>query len=272
MSHTRFLTSLIFSLSGGLLLAQGPGPAVARPAQPAQPAKPVDMDAVSYIIGANLGQQLKTNQVEANLDQVINGVKEGFAGGEPKYSKEEQQEIMTAFQTELRGKAEKRQKQLGEKNIKIGADFLAENAKKEGIVTTESGLQYQILTEGTGPKPAVTDSVMVNYKGSVIDGTVFDESRDAPTKLAINRTVKGWQEALPMMPAGSKWKLFIPADLAYGPTQRGPVIEPNSVLIFDIELVEIAKKAVATTPPVAIPARPSAKPTAQPKPAKQDKP
>ena len=270
MNHTRLLTTLFLSLGTSLVLAQTPQTTTqGKPAtSPAVSAKPVDMDAVSYIIGTNLGRQLNTSSVEATLEEISSGIKDAFSGAEPKYSQEQQQEIMTAFQAMLRTKAEQRQKQLGAKNAKIGKEFLAENGKKEGIITTASGLQYQILKEGEGPKPKATDSVMVNYKGSVINGAVFDESKEKPSKIPVARTVKGWQEALPMMPTGSKWKLFIPADLGYGPSQRGPVIEPNSVLIFEIELVEIAKKVTAVSPPVAMPTRPKSPAKAPVKPAK----
>ena len=268
MHQIPALTSLILALGGSALIAQVTPPPTAPPvpANPAAPAEPVDMKAVSYIIGADLGQKLKTNSVDANLDDLITGIKQALAGAEPKYSQEEQQKIMTAFQNELRVKTEKKQAELGKKNTKLSEEFLAENGKKDGIITTASGLQYQVIQAGTGPKPVMSDKVKAIYKGQLINGTVFDDSRGQSREFPVNGVVQGWQEALPMMATGSKWKLFVPPTLGYGATQRGPVIEPNSVLIFEIELVEISKATVAVTPPIsinpsgAVPVNPNAPP------------
>jgi FKBP-type peptidyl-prolyl cis-trans isomerase FklB len=253
MHKIRILTSLLVFLSGSALFAQAPPPpAPPAPANPPAPAEPVDMQAVSYIIGADLGQKLKTNSVDASLDNLIAGIKDALAGVEPKYSQDEQQKIMTAFQSELRVKSEKKQAELSKKNTKLSEEFLAENGKKEGVITTASGLQYQVIKEGDGPKPGATDKVKAIYKGQLINGTVFDDSRGQPREFPVSGVVKGWQEALPMMATGSKWKLFVPPGLGYGAMQRGPVIEPSSVLVFEIELVEITKAAVAVTPPVTL--------------------
>ena len=210
------------------------------------------MQAVSYIIGADLGQKLKTNSVDASLDNLIAGMKDALAGAAPKYSQEEQQKIMTAFQAELRVKTEKKQAELAIKNSKLAADFLAENGKKDGVITTASGLQYQVIKEGNGPKPSAADKVKAIYKGQLINGTVFDDSHGQPREFPVSGVVPGWQEALPLMATGSKWKLFISPALGYGAAARGPVIEPNSVLVFEIELVEISKVPVAVTPPVTV--------------------
>ncbi|KAB2638110.1 MAG: FKBP-type peptidyl-prolyl cis-trans isomerase [Verrucomicrobia bacterium] len=259
MHNIRVLTSLLLSVSASALLAQNTPPPAASPAVPAEP---VDMQAVSYIIGADLGQKLKTNHVEANLEKLSAGLKEALAGTEPKYSQEEQQKIMTAFQAELRAKMEKKSAELAIKNTKIAEDFLAENGKKTGVITTASGLQYQVIKEGSGPKPVATDKVKATYKGQLISGTVFDDSHGQPREFPVNGVVPGWQEALPLMATGSKWKLFVPPALGYGPTQRGPVIEPNSVLIFEIELVEISTAPSAVTPPVSM--NPAGSATAMP--------
>ena len=159
---------------------------------------------------------------------------------------------MTAFQTELRGKMEKKQAELATKNTKLAEEFLAENGKKQGVVTTPSGLQYQVIKDGSGPKPGAGDKVKAIYKGQLISGTVFDDSHGRPREFPVNGVVQGWQEALPLMATGAKWKLFVPPALGYGAVQRGPVIEPNSVLVFEIELVEISKATVAVTPPVSV--------------------
>jgi FKBP-type peptidyl-prolyl cis-trans isomerase FklB len=255
MHKIRVLTSLLLSLSGSALLAQGtPPPAPPAPANPPAPApaEPVDMKVVSYIIGADLGLKLRTNSVEASLDNLIAGIKDALGGAEPKYSQEEQQKIMTAFQNELRVKMEKKQAELAKKNIKLSEEFLAENGKKNGVITTASGLQYEVIKEGNGPKPSASDKVKAIYKGQLINGTVFDDSRGQPREFPVSGVVQGWQEALPMMATGSKWKLYVPPSLGYGATPRGPVIEPNSVLVFEIELVEISKAPVAVTPPVTV--------------------
>ena len=253
MHKIHVLTSILVSLFGSALFAQNtPPPAPANPPATA-PAEPVDMIAVSYIIGADLGQKLRTNSVDASLDNLIDGIKDAFAGAEPKYSQEEQQKIMTAFQNELRVKMEKKQAELAKKNTKLAEEFLAENGKKEGVITTASGLQYQVIKEGSGPKPVKTDKVKAIYKGQLINGTVFDDSRGQPREFPVSGVVPGWQEALPLMAMGSKWKLFVPPSLGYGDKQRGPVIEPSSVLIFEIDLVEISKAATAVTPPIAVP-------------------
>lgn len=269
MSKIRVLTSLLLCLSSSALFAQGTTPAAspapANPSAPA-PAEPVDMPAVSYIIGADLGQKLRANSVDASLDNLIAGIKDALAGTEPKYSQEEQQKIMTAFQNELRVKMEKKQAELAKKNTKLSEEFLAENGKKEGVITTASGLQYQVIKEGTGPKPSKTDKVKAIYKGQLINGTVFDDSRGQPREFPVSGVVQGWQEALPLMSTGSKWKLFVPPGLGYGDKQRGPVIEPSSVLIFEIDLVEISKATTAVTPPVTVtphgtaPVNPNARP------------
>ena len=269
MHKIRVLTSLLLSLSGSALLAQGtPPPAPPAPANPPAPApaEPVDMKVVSYIIGADLGLKLRTNSVEASLDNLIAGIKDALGGAEPKCSQEEQQKIMTAFQNELRVKMEKKQAELAKKNIKLSEEFLAENGKKNGVITTASGLQYEVIKEGNGPKPSASDKVKAIYKGQLINGTVFDDSRGQPREFPVSGVVQGWQEALPMMATGSKWKLYVPPSLGYGATPRGPVIEPNSVLVFEIELVEISKAPVAVTPPVtgtpsgAAPVNPNAPP------------
>ncbi len=259
MHKIRVLTSILLPLIGSALFAQNspspaPPPAPPAPANPpaTAPAEPVDMIAVSYIIGADLGQKLRTNSVDASLDNLIDGIKDALAGAEPKYSQEEQQKIMTAFQNELRVKMEKKQAELAKKNTKLAEEFLAENGKKEGVITTASGLQYQVIKEGNGPKPVKTDKVKAIYKGQLINGTVFDDSRGQPREFPVSGVVPGWQEALPLMATGSKWKLFVPPNLGYGDKQRGPVIEPNSVLVFEIELVEISKATTAVTPPVTV--------------------
>ena len=214
-------------------------------------------DKVSYTLGMNLGKQLKQSDVEIDLSLYAQGVKDALAG-KPLLTEDQARDIMKAFSEEMQTKKLEKQKTEGEANKKAGEAFLAENKKKEGITTTASGLQYKIETKGTGKLPASTDTVSCHYRGTLIDGTEFDSSykRGEPAKFPVTGVIKGWIEALQMMPVGSKWKLFIPGDLAYGDKGR-PSIPPNSTLLFDIELIGIEDPAAAGAPPAA--------PTAQPK-------
>ena len=184
---------------------------------------------------------------------------DALANGKVQLTDDQIKTVMTALQTQVRQKMEAKRLAEVETNKKEGAAFLAANAKKEGVVTLPSGLQYKILTPGTGPKPTATDSVVCNYRGTLLDKTEFDSSykRGQPATFPVTGVIKGWTEALQLMPVGSKWQLYIPADLAYG--ERGkPPIGPNATLVFDLELLSIQPKAAeapATTPaPAATPA------------------
>lgn len=194
-----------------------------------------NLDTLSYSFGVSIGNNLKQNNIEElNSDMVAKGIADVYAEGEPAMSLEEsQQMIQTYYQSK---EAEK-----GAANADAGKMFLQENAQREGVMTTESGLQYEILTEGDGPKPAMTDKVTVHYTGTLIDGTVFDSSveRGEPASFPVNGVIPGWIEALQMMPVGSKWKLYIPAELAYGERGAGRQIGPNETLIFEVELLSI---------------------------------
>jgi FKBP-type peptidyl-prolyl cis-trans isomerase len=212
---------------------------------------------VSYILGMNIGGQFKANSVALDQPSFIEGIKTATDGSEPKLSKEQIQEVMTAFQTEMQKKQqemEKKQKREMEakaaKNKKEGTEFLAENKKKAGVITTASGLQYQVLTEGKGAKPKKTDTVTVNYRGTLLDGTEFDSSykRNEPATFPLNAVIPGWIEALQLMQVGSKWKVFIPSDLAYGAGGTGGTIGPDATLVFEVELVKIGEPPVAEKP------------------------
>ena len=168
-------------------------------------------------------------------------VEDTFADKESRLTEEEIRDTIAKLQTRSQEKQKAEQDAATEKNKAAGAAYLAENGKKEGVVTTESGLQYKQVTAGDGAKPAAEDTVTVHYKGTLIDGTVFDSSYDRgePIEFPVNGVIKGWTEALLMMKAGAKWKLFIPSDLAYGERGAGGSIPPSATLIFEIELLEV---------------------------------
>ncbi len=208
---------------------------------------------ISYSMGYNVGTSWKRNGFETNevdLNVFLEGLRDSMEGRESLVPEKENRELLTALGNELRARREEQRKQLGEKNKKESEAFLAENKSKPGVQVTASGLQYKILTEGNGPKPASNDTVVVNYRGTLLDGTEFDSSykRGQPATFRVNGVIKGWSEALQMMPVGSKWQLFIPPDLAYG--QRGtPNIGPEATLIFEVELADIKTVEKPPTPP-----------------------
>ena len=198
----------------------------------------------SYALGMNIGDTLRLQSVDVDLSIFEQGLKDGFGGGKMLMTEEEARAVLSQLQQEVRAKAEEKQKQLAVTNKTEGDAFLAANKSKEGVATLPDGLQYKILTPGNGAKPAATDTVTVNYRGTLIDGKEFDSSykRGQPATFPVNGVIKGWTEALQLMPVGSKWQLFIPASLAYGEQQRGPDITPNSTLIFEVELLSIKPK------------------------------
>lgn len=198
-----------------------------------------EMDKVNYIIGTQVGQGLKRQKVDVNLDLLIQGIKDALAGKELVLSRQEMQQTMANFQRTLR----EQQRMQAEKNLAEGKAFLEANEKKEGVKTTASGLQYKVIKEGTGKTPKRTDRVKTHYRGTLINGEEFDSSykRNQPSEFSVGGVIKGWTEALMMMKEGAKWQLFIPAELAYGAAGRSN-IPPNSVLIFEIELLEIISK------------------------------
>lgn len=199
-------------------------------------------DKASYSIGINLGTQLSQNKDDIDVDKVILGINEAFAGKESRLTPEEVRTVMTEFQQTMQKKQQEKIAALSEQNKKDGDAFLAKNKTEEGVTTLESGLQYKIITAGTGESPKVTDTVVTHYTGTLVNGTEFDSShkRGQPATFPVNGVIAGWTEALQKMKVGSKWKLFIPSELAYG-VNAPPQIGPNSVLIFEIELLEIKK-------------------------------
>jgi FKBP-type peptidyl-prolyl cis-trans isomerase FklB len=200
---------------------------------------------ISYAIGMNLGANWKRNGLDGeqvSIDEITRGIKDSMAGGKLLLTDQEAQETLNKFSQQMRAKADEKRKADGEKNKKAGEAFLAENKAKPGVTTLPSGLQYKVLAEGKGESPKATDSVSVNYKGTLIDGTEFDSNAKRggePAKFGVSGVVKGWTEALQLMKPGAKWQLFIPADLAYGEFGRPPTIPPASTLIFEIELLSV---------------------------------
>jgi FKBP-type peptidyl-prolyl cis-trans isomerase FklB len=236
--------------------AQAPKAPAAKTGQAARPRTSVPLalktekDKFSYALGMNLGSGLHKQSVDVDPAIFLRGLKDGLAAGKTLLTEQEAQATLVQMQNDLRKKAQEKTQQLAVSNKQTGDAFLASNKAQEGVITLPSGLQYKILKEGAGPKPAATDSVVCNYRGTLLDGTEFDSSykRGQPATFQVNGVIKGWTEALQLMPVGSKWQLVIPSDLAYGERGAGQQIGPNSTLIFEVELLSIQPKAAATTP------------------------
>jgi FKBP-type peptidyl-prolyl cis-trans isomerase FklB len=207
----------------------------------------------SYSIGLQIGTTFKEGKKVVNTDKLLRGVKDGLSGAKPLLTEDQIKETMMAFQKEIMEGRAAAQKEAGVKNAAEGEKFLAENGKKEGVKTTASGLQYKVLSEGAGDSPKESDTVITNYKGSLLDGTEFDSSykRNEPITFPVNGVIKGWTEALQLMKPGAKYQLFVPSKLAYGEPGRPPKIGPNSTLIFEVELISI-KAPEATPKPVTV--------------------
>jgi FKBP-type peptidyl-prolyl cis-trans isomerase FklB len=249
----------------------GPAPGTNRPvpapppaSHPMMPSKPPgmmpgapkgpppvmpDKDKLSYAIGFNIAGSVKRDQLDVDVDTIATAMKDVLGGKPTKLNEKEVKDIMTQFQGAMRAKmAADREKQSTEAKAK-GDEYLAKNAKDPAVKTLPNGIQYKVLKEGTGDMPKTTDSVVVGYKGSLIDGTVFDQNEHFPTPVT-GRTIKGWSEVLPLMKTGSKWEVVIPSDLGYG-TRGNQKIPPNSVLIFEMELLSITAPPPASAKPAA---------------------
>jgi FKBP-type peptidyl-prolyl cis-trans isomerase FklB len=197
-------------------------------------------DKVSYIIGMDIGMNLKKQAIDIDSNILAKGVKDALSGAKPLLTQKEIQETMAAFQKEMMAKKE----EVAKQNKKDGEIFLSENKKKEGVKTLLSGLQYKVIKAGTGKKPKSTDTVTVHYRGTLIDGTEFDSSykRGQTVSFPVSGVIPGWTEGLQLMEEGAKWQLFIPSNLAYGERGTGGIIGPNATLIFEVELVSIQEK------------------------------
>ena len=200
-----------------------------------------DMDKMSYALGMNISASVLQLPLEVNRELIIAAVTELLRGGQPQLSQEEYQTAMQAFQQKLQQEASERKRKDGEANAAEGRKFLDENAKKEGVKITASGLQYLVLKEGEGDCPKATDTVKVHYEGTLINGQIFDSSvkRGEPVEFPLNHVIPGWTEGVQLMKPGAKYRFFIPSELAYGEHGAGEAIGPNCTLIFDVELIGI---------------------------------
>ncbi len=199
-----------------------------------------EIQKISYIMGNNIGSQIKGESFEVDIPSLTLGLKDAVGGNQPKLSESEVKAVIEAFQARVIAEQEANTKLAAETNSKEGEAFLAENAKKEGVVVLASGLQYKIIEEGTGAIPTADNTVEVHYKGTLLDGTEFDSSfkRGVPAQFGVTQVIPGWVEALQLMKEGAKWELYVPADLAYGPGGTGGLIGPNQTLIFEVELLK----------------------------------
>lgn len=219
-----------------------PKPKVTPVAKPkatpvAQPTMKTALDSLSYALGLSLAEFYKQQGIKTvNTTLVSKAINDAMKGSKPLLNEEEMNNCITNYLQKVKSEKSAAARKTGE-------DFLANNKTKQGVVTLPSGLQYQVIKEGSGPKPSINDTVRCHYTGTLIDGTKFDSSvdRGEPAEFPVGGVIRGWVEALQLMPVGSKWKLFIPSELAYGDNQAGPTIAPGSTLIFDVELLEIVK-------------------------------
>ncbi len=239
--------SMLLSVAAAAQTATPPAPQTKPAPAPNAPSSAfkTPVEKRSYALGLDVGRQMKKESIEIDPTIFTQGLKDALSGNQALLSDEELRATIVELQTELRAKQAQVHKEQAEKNKRAGEAFLAENKKKEGVVTLPDGLQYKVLKAGEGKKPTAEDTVVCQYRGTLIDGTEFDSSykRNQPATFPVNRVIKGWTEALQLMPAGSKWQLFIPSDLAYGERGAGNEIPPDATLIFEVELVSIQPKS-----------------------------
>ena len=226
-----------------------PGQAVSPEpaAEASSPTLDSDVQVYSYGVGFQIGSQMAASPLEMNSENVIAGLKDGLAKSESLVSQEKMQEVAQRFQAEMAAKQQAEAEVLSKDNAAAAEAFLAANADKEGVTVLDNGLQYRVIESAEGAKPGATDTVVVHYRGTFIDGTEFDSSysRDEPAEFPLNAVIPGWQQALQLMPVGSKWEVFIPPALAYGSGGQGP-IPPSSALVFEVELLEVKPAEPAT--------------------------
>ncbi len=198
-------------------------------------------DKISYGLGLQIGKMYQNLNIKIDASIFARGFKDGISGTAPLITEEELEKLMLEMQQQMSSEQEGEMGAAGEENKKKGEVFLATNKQKAGVTTTASGLQYSVIKPGKGKKPALTDTVTVHYKGTLVDGTEFDSSysRGEPATFPLNRVIQGWQEGLQLMPEGAKFQFFIPSELGYGARRAGNVIGPNSVLVFEVELISV---------------------------------
>jgi FKBP-type peptidyl-prolyl cis-trans isomerase FklB len=236
------------SSSQGAAPSKSSGTAPKTPQTAAKARPPLTLktqkDKTSYAMGMNIGAGLRKQSVDIDPAIMARGLRDAFSNGKTLLTEEEERAVLSQLQTDMRKKQQELAMVAGEANKKEGLAFLEANRTKEGVVALPSGLQYKVLQEGTGPKPAATDSVVCNYRGTLLNNTEFDSSykRGQPATFPVTGVIKGWTEALQLMPVGSKWQLFIPPELAYGDRGAGGQIGPNATLIFEVELLSIQNK------------------------------
>jgi len=217
---------------------------LATACDPSQGGDPVSLESddakVSYSIGYQIGGDIQRQGFPLDPDALAAGIRDASTGAEAKLPEEERQASLAGLQERMMAAQKASQEAESETNLAAAQAFLAENGAKEGVTTLPSGLQYKVITEGTGPKPAATDTVTVHYRGTLIDGSEFDSSysRNEPATFPLNRVIKGWTEALQLMGEGAKWELYVPPSLAYGPQGAGERIPPQSALVFEVELLK----------------------------------
>ena len=202
-----------------------------------------DLDKLSYSIGTDLGKNFKSQGIEVNPTVLADGIKDGMSGANLKLTDDQMKDVLTKFQKDLMEKRTAEFNKKAEENKVKGEAFLAKNKSKEGVVTLPSGLQYKIVKNGTGAKPGKDDNVTVEYKGTLMSGEVFDstEKTGKPATFKLSQVIPGWTEALQLMPVGSTWEIYVPANLAYGQRSVGGPIGPNETLIFNIHLISAKK-------------------------------
>lgn len=223
-----------------------------------------EKDKVSYALGVNIGKGLHRDGVDLDPAIIARGLRDAITNGKTLLTDDEVRATLTGFQNEMRQKQQAKLMEMDQANKKAGQEFLEANKTKEGVIALPSGLQYKVLQQGTGPKPTPNDLVVCNYRGTLLDGTEFDSSykRGQPATFPVNGVIKGWTEALQIMPVGSKWQLFIPSDLAYGDRGAGAQIAPGATLVFEVELLSIKSKEAPATQPSSEPQ--TSQPQAQP--------
>jgi FKBP-type peptidyl-prolyl cis-trans isomerase FklB len=231
------LSSFCFSL---MLTVIYVGVAFAQGEQAPPPAAEAKPQVLSYALGFNIGGNMKANQVEVDLKSLVAGLQDGLAGAQPRWTEKELSDALEKFQAEMQQRAMGELTKTAQANKQEADAFLAKNRQRQGVQVTPSGLQYLVLKQGNGPSPTSKDTVRCHYRGTLIDGTEFDSSIGGdPVSFPVDGVIPGWTEALQKMRVGDKWQLFVPPDLAYGLNPPGPPLEPNDLLIFEVELLGI---------------------------------